>query len=69
MKNGVTKGETTCKFAREGDACPRAGQGCPFNHKKPKAAAPAQPVAGAKSNAAPTPNTSSRGRSEKPKGG
>eukprot|EP00959_Pyramimonas_sp_CCMP1952_P413283 8660194-Pyramimonas_sp.AAC.1 len=69
MNSGLTKGETTCKFARKGDTCPYAGQGCPFNHKKPTAAAPAQPGARAKSNAAPAPNSNSRGRSEKPEGG
>eukprot|EP00959_Pyramimonas_sp_CCMP1952_P026894 564654-Pyramimonas_sp.AAC.1 len=46
MKSGLTKGGATCKFVRKGQACPNAGQGCPFNHKKPKAAAPAQPAAG-----------------------
>eukprot|EP00959_Pyramimonas_sp_CCMP1952_P248707 5198838-Pyramimonas_sp.AAC.1 len=46
MKSGLTMGETTCKFVRKGQTCPNAGEGCPFNHKKPKAAAPAQPAAG-----------------------
>eukprot|EP00959_Pyramimonas_sp_CCMP1952_P146272 3062180-Pyramimonas_sp.AAC.1 len=46
MKSGLTKGETTCKLVRKGQTCPKPGQGCPFNHKKPKAAAPAQPAAG-----------------------
>eukprot|EP00959_Pyramimonas_sp_CCMP1952_P274160 5730659-Pyramimonas_sp.AAC.1 len=64
MKSGLTKGETTCKYVRKGQTCRHAGQGCPFNHKKPKAAAPAQPVAGTKSNAAPAQNKNPRGRSE-----
>eukprot|EP00959_Pyramimonas_sp_CCMP1952_P228308 4773843-Pyramimonas_sp.AAC.1 len=68
MKSGLTKGETTCKFVRKGQTCPNAGQGCPFNPKKPKAAAPAQPAAGDKSNAAPAQNKNPRGRSEKPDG-
>eukprot|EP00959_Pyramimonas_sp_CCMP1952_P259077 5416394-Pyramimonas_sp.AAC.1 len=44
MKSGLTKGETTCKSVRKDQTCPNACQGCPFNHKKPKAAAPAQPI-------------------------
>ena len=42
MKNGVRKGDTTCKYVRQNQICPNAGQGCPFSHKKPKPAAPAQ---------------------------
>ena len=52
MKNGQTKGSTTCKFTRRGEQCPNAGKGCPFSHKKPK---PTQP-----NDAAPA-TTSSRG--------
>eukprot|EP00959_Pyramimonas_sp_CCMP1952_P097863 2045382-Pyramimonas_sp.AAC.1 len=46
MNSGLTMGETTCKYVRKGETCPYAGKSCPFNHKKPKAAAPAQPAAG-----------------------
>eukprot|EP00959_Pyramimonas_sp_CCMP1952_P181731 3799463-Pyramimonas_sp.AAC.1 len=53
MKSGKTKGETTCRYVNKGETCPYAGKGCPFNHKKPKNAAPAQPSAGRKSSAAP----------------
>eukprot|EP00959_Pyramimonas_sp_CCMP1952_P205490 4297318-Pyramimonas_sp.AAC.1 len=61
MKSGLTKGETACKVVREGQTCPNACQGCLFNHKKPKAAAPAQPAAGNKSDAAPAQNKNPRG--------
>eukprot|EP00959_Pyramimonas_sp_CCMP1952_P056423 1178245-Pyramimonas_sp.AAC.1 len=43
LASGRTKSETTCTFMRQAKNCPGAGQGCPYNHKKPKApAAPAQ---------------------------
>eukprot|EP00959_Pyramimonas_sp_CCMP1952_P378554 7930020-Pyramimonas_sp.AAC.1 len=64
MKSGLTKGETTCKYVRKGETCPYAGKGCPFNNKKPKNAAPAQPSTGKKSNAAPARDKNPRGRSK-----
>eukprot|EP00959_Pyramimonas_sp_CCMP1952_P215548 4509146-Pyramimonas_sp.AAC.1 len=60
MKSGLTRGETTCKFVRKGQTCPNAGQGCPFNHQKPQAAAPARPAAGSESNAALAQNKNPR---------
>eukprot|EP00959_Pyramimonas_sp_CCMP1952_P331522 6942275-Pyramimonas_sp.AAC.1 len=64
MKSGLTKGETTRKHVRKGEACPYAGKGCPFNHKNPRTAAPAQPAAGNKSNAALARDKNPRGRSK-----
>eukprot|EP00959_Pyramimonas_sp_CCMP1952_P169253 3535967-Pyramimonas_sp.AAC.2 len=50
---GRTKGGATCKFVKQGENCPEAGQGCPCNHKKPKThAASAQPGAGGDTRAA-----------------
>eukprot|EP00959_Pyramimonas_sp_CCMP1952_P234059 4891051-Pyramimonas_sp.AAC.1 len=47
LASGRTKGETTCKFVKQGENCPEAGQGCPYNHKNSKTpASPAQPGAG-----------------------
>eukprot|EP00959_Pyramimonas_sp_CCMP1952_P021645 456541-Pyramimonas_sp.AAC.1 len=47
LASGQTNGETTCKFVKQGKNCLEAGQGCPYNHKQPKApAAPEQPGAG-----------------------
>eukprot|EP00959_Pyramimonas_sp_CCMP1952_P351982 7374644-Pyramimonas_sp.AAC.1 len=64
MKSGLTKGETTCKHVRKCETCPYAGKGCPFNHKKPKNAAPAQPSTGKKTSAAPAQDKGTRGRSK-----
>eukprot|EP00959_Pyramimonas_sp_CCMP1952_P038203 799462-Pyramimonas_sp.AAC.1 len=53
LASGRTKGETTCKFVKQGKNFPEAGQGCPYNHKKSTTpAAPAQPGAGGDTRAA-----------------
>eukprot|EP00959_Pyramimonas_sp_CCMP1952_P038535 806520-Pyramimonas_sp.AAC.1 len=64
MKSGMTKGETMCRYVRKGETCPCAEKGCPFNHKKPKNAALAQPSTGRKSSAAPAQDKNPRGRSK-----